>query len=57
MLTVARDTSPGKRIEYALAEVALERSKLRSDPLKQQAIFAGGALVGPPVAKGYNCHF
>jgi hypothetical protein len=43
----------GAEIESALAEVALESSKLRSDALKQQATFAGGALVGTAaVAEG-----
>ena len=35
-----------RELEAALAETSLESSQLRSDALKQQATFAGGALIG-----------
>jgi hypothetical protein len=35
-----------RELEAALAEASLESSQLRSDALKQQATFAGGALIG-----------
>jgi hypothetical protein len=35
-----------RELEDALAEASLESSQLRSDALKQQATFAGAALVG-----------